>query len=76
MQHTDAMLKKVHTGLYCLRKLRSFNLCSQLLQSFYTSTMLSVLTIGLICWGGTLTKQDTSRINKLIKKAGRVIGKT
>ena len=78
MENTDAILnlKKVHTRLYCLRKLRSFDLCSQLLQLFYISTILSVLAVGLTCWGGNLTKQDTSRMNKLIKKAGGIIGKT
>ena len=30
----------------------------------------------MTCWGENLTKQDTSRINKLIKKAGLIIGKT
>ena len=76
VENTDAILKKVHTRLHCLRKLRSFDLCSQLLQSFYTLTILSVLTFGLTCWGGNLRKQDTSRINKLIKKAREIIGKT
>ncbi len=75
-ENTDAILKKAHTRLYCLRKLRSFNVSPQLLQTFYSSIISSVLTYGLTCWGGNMTKQDRNRLDKLIKKASGVVGKT
>ncbi|KAM4536419.1 uncharacterized protein PAE49_021037 [Odontesthes bonariensis] len=52
--NTDAV-KKGMSRLYFLRKLRSFNVCSELLEMF-------------------IRAGDTSRLNKLIKKAGSVIG--
>ena len=30
----------------------------------------------MTCWGGNLTKHDSGRVDKLIKKAGGVIGRT
>ena len=56
--------------LYFLRKLRSFNVCSKMLEIFYQSVVASALFFAAVCWGGSIT----SRLNKLIKKAGSVIG--
>jgi hypothetical protein len=74
-QNTEAIVKKANTRLYCLRKLRSFNVSSQLLQMFYCSSIVSVLTFGLTCWGRNLCKRDQDRLNKIIRKAGGVIGR-
>ena len=74
-QHVDATVKKMHSRLYCLRKLRSFNVRKDILQMFYTATIASVLNFGLSCWGGNMTQQDRNRLDKNIKKAGGVIGR-
>ena len=74
-EHAVKLLKKINTRMYCLRKIRSFNVSKQLLQMFYTSTVCSVLTFGAVCWGGNVTKQDKDRFEKLIRKAGGVVGK-
>ena len=34
----------------------------------------SALFFAAVCWGGSIRAGDTSRINKLIRKAGSVIG--
>lgn len=34
----------------------------------------SVLFYVVLCWGGSMTAEDRNRINKLIKKAGSVVG--
>ena len=51
-QNTDSIVKKTKPRLYCLRKLRTFNVHNTLLQLFYTSIISSTLTFGLACWGG------------------------
>ena len=45
---------------YFLRKLRSFNVCSK--------------TCAVVCWGSSIGASNTNRLNKLIRKAGPVIG--
>lgn len=72
--NTDAIVKKTNTRMYCLRKLRSFNVAPQLLQMFYSSVVCSVLTFGSTCWGGNVSKQDRDRLDKVIRKAGGVVG--
>ena len=60
--------------LYFLRKLRSFNVCSKMLEIFYQSVVASALFFAVVCWGSSIGAGDTNRLNKLIKKAGSVIG--
>ena len=60
--------------LYFLRKLRSFNVCSKMLEIFYQSAMASAIYFALVCWGSSISAKDASRTNKLIGKAGTVIG--
>ena len=51
-ENTDYKCKRVQSRMYCLRKLRSFDVQQDLLQIFYTS----IVTFGLKCWGGNITK--------------------
>ena len=75
-QNTDAVLKKVHTRLFCLRKLKSFHLRPELLQIFDSSSLSSVLTFDLSSWGGNTCKHDRRALDKIIKKASAVVGRT
>ncbi len=75
-QNTDALLKKAGTRLFCLRRLRSFDVNQQLLQMFYSTVLSSVLTFGLSSWGGNISRRDREAIDKIIKKAGGVVGRT
>ena len=71
----DHIVNKTHSRLYCLRKLRSFEIAHKILQMFFTSVVSSVMTFGLSCWGGNVTKRDRDRLDKIIKKAGGVVGR-
>ena len=68
-------MKNTKPRLYCLRKLRTFNVHNTLLQLFYTSIISSTLTFGLACWGVNLLKHDRDKLNRIIKTASVVIGK-
>ena len=74
-QNTDSIVNKLNTRLYCLRKLNSFNVNSNILQIFYTSIISSVLTFGSSVWGRNINQYDRDRLDRIIKKAGRIIGK-
>jgi len=72
--HTSHLYRKTQSRLYFLRRLRSFNICSKLLCMFYQSVVTSVLFYTVVCWGGSISKKDTNRLDKLIRRAGSVIG--
>ena len=74
-QKTDSIVKKTKPRLYCLRKLRTFNVHNTLQQLFYTSIISSTLTFGLACWGVNLLKHERKKLNRIIKTASVVIGK-
>ena len=61
MQNTNAVLKKAQTRLFCLRKLKSFDVKKDLLQLFYSSVLSSVLTFGLLACGGNACKRDKEK---------------
>ena len=72
--NTEAVYKKGMSRLYFLRKLRSLNVCSKMLKIFYQSVVASVFFFAVVCWGSSIGASDTNRLNKLIRKAGSVIG--
>ena len=45
-----------------------------ILNTFYHGIMESVLFYAVMCSGGSLTVKDRNRLNKLIRKAGFIIG--
>ena len=75
-QNTSSIISKTNTRLYCLRKLNTFHVSTDLLQLFFSSVVCSVLTFGGTCWGGNITQGDKDKIDRLIRKGGRVVGKT
>ena len=71
--NTEAVYKKGMSRLYFLRKLRSFNMCSKMLEIFYQSVVASVLFFAVVCWGSSIGASNTNRLNKLIGKTGSVM---
>ncbi|TWW54377.1 hypothetical protein D4764_0184940 [Takifugu flavidus] len=72
--NTRQLYKKTQSRMYFLRRLRSFNICRKLLWMFYQSVVASVLSYAVVCWGGSATKADLSRLEKLIRWASSVVG--
>ncbi|TWW73164.1 putative RNA-directed DNA polymerase from transposon BS [Takifugu flavidus] len=72
--NTRQLYKKTQSRMYFLRRLRSFNICRKLLWMFYQSVVASVLSYAVVCWGGSVTKADLSRLEKLIRRASSVVG--
>ena len=68
-QNTDAIISKANTRLYCLRKLKSFNV-SHMLQLFFSSIVCSVLTFGSSVWGENIPQYDRDRIERILEKRG------
>ncbi|TWW77662.1 hypothetical protein D4764_12G0010520 [Takifugu flavidus] len=66
-------VQKPMSRLYFLRRLRSFSVCSRMLNMFYQSVMASTIFFAVVCWGAGIKAKDANRL-KLIKKAGSVAG--
>ncbi|KAI3373330.1 hypothetical protein L3Q82_006624 [Scortum barcoo] len=45
-----------------------------MLQTFYHSVVSSIIFYAAVCWGSRLKTADTNRLNKLIRRAGSVLG--
>ena len=74
-ENINSVLKKVNSRMYCMRKLRSFGVNSDMLVTFYNAVICSIIMFGSVCWGGNISKLDTGRLEKIIKRAGHVVGK-
>ncbi|KAI4886690.1 hypothetical protein NFI96_004203 [Prochilodus magdalenae] len=72
--NTDILYRKGQSRLYFLRRLGSFNICRKLLQMFYQTVVSSCLFYAVVCWGGSIKKRDEMRLDKLVRRAGSVVG--
>ncbi|KAI4878333.1 hypothetical protein NFI96_010154 [Prochilodus magdalenae] len=72
--NTDTVYKKAQSRLYFLRRLGSFRICQKLLVMFYQSVVASVLFYAVVCWGGSISRRDAGRLDRLVRKAGFVLG--
>ena len=56
--------------MYCMRKLRSFGVNSEMLATFYNAVICSSSSsmFGSVCWGGNISKLDRGRLEKIVKK--------
>ena len=73
--NTEALYKKGQSRLFFLRTLRSFNVCEEAMLMFYRSVVAGVITYAAVCWGGVASARDTGRLDRLIRKAGSVVGR-
>lgn len=70
----EMVYRKGQSRLYFLRRLRSFNISRHLLCSVYQTVVASALFFAAVCWGEGARLGDRNRVNKLVKKAGSVVG--
>ena len=73
-RNAEAVYKKGQSRLFCLRRLRSFNICRTMLRMFYESVVASAIFFAVTCWGSGMRIADTNRLERLIRRAGDVVG--
>ena len=71
-ENINSVLKKVNSRMYCMRKLRSFGVNSDMLVTFHNA-ICSIIMFGSVCWGGNISKLDRGRLEKIIKKKKQVM---
>ncbi len=74
--NADALYKKGQSRLHFLRRLTSFNVSRDMLYMFYKSVVESALLFAAVCWGGGLMDKNRKRLDKLIKEAVLVLGRS
>ena len=61
--------------MYCMRKLRSFGVNSDMLVTFYNAVICIIIMFGSVCWSGNISKLGRGSLEKIVKKAGHVARK-
>ncbi|KAK0155571.1 hypothetical protein N1851_002050 [Merluccius polli] len=73
-QRITAVIKKAQQRLHFLSVLRKYNLNSNLLLTFYRSSIESLLTYCITVWYGSCTVTDRERLQRVVKVAQKIIG--
>ncbi len=74
--HIDSIVKKAQQRLYFLRQLRKFNLPQELLKTFYSAIIESVLCTSITVWFSSATKSELRRLRGVVRTAEWIIGTT
>ena len=54
--------------------LRPFRVNQAMLVTFYNAVICSLIILRSVYWGGNISKFDRGRLEKIVKKAGQVVG--
>ena len=60
-ENINCVLKKVNPRMYCMRKLRSFGVHSDMLVTFYNAVTCSLIMFSFVCRGGNISKFDKGK---------------
>ena len=72
-ENINSVLKKVNSGMYCMRKLRSFGVNSDMLVTFYNAVICSIIMFCLLGW--EYFKIREREVGKYCKKSRSCCGK-
>ncbi|XP_068116810.1 baculoviral IAP repeat-containing protein 1e-like [Hyperolius riggenbachi] len=73
--NTTATQRKAQQRLFFLRQLKKFGMAHELLRSFYSATIESVLCSSILVWFASCTGSDRYKLQRVISSAERIIGK-
>ena len=73
-QNIESINKKCQSRIYCLQKLRSLKVNTNILTTFYKSFIESVVTYGFLCWFGGLNVRNRMMLNRVVNVCGKVVG--
>ena len=74
-EHVDHITKKANQRMYLLRKLRSFNVSTDVLSLVYVSLIQSILSFNIVSWFGHTRVKDRARLNRVVNTASKIIGR-
>ncbi|KAI4890982.1 hypothetical protein NFI96_009124 [Prochilodus magdalenae] len=56
------------------RSLKSCGVQGALLRTFFDTVVASAIFYGVVCWGSSISTAERKRLDKLLKRAGSVLG--
>ena len=74
--NSELLQKKINQRLFFMKRLASFNIDLTLLNLFYESCVLSLLTFCVTAWGGNVKAKDKRKMNRCIKHANKLLKNT
>ena len=72
--NVDYIHMKAHQRLYLLRKLRNFNVSTDILVTVYRSLIESILIFNIVSWYGNLSVKNKTRLTRVVNLAGKITG--
>ncbi len=72
--HIQTQVKKARQRLYHLRQLGKFRVSPEILKTFYSGTIESVLTQCISVWYGNSSNQDCKALQRVVRLAERISG--
>ncbi len=73
-KHIQTQVKKARQRLYYLRQLRKFRVSAEILKTFYSGAIESVLTQCISMWYGNSSNQDCKALQRVVHLAERISG--
>ena len=72
-EHINSTVKKCNQRMHCLRLLKKFKIDRRILYTFHQAAIQSVMTYASCAWGPGATKADLKKLNRIQKRAARMI---
>ena len=72
--NTGKVYAKCNQRLYFLRRMKSFNVHSDILYLFYQAVIQSILTFCSVAWFSGLSSENIHKLNRIVKSASRLVG--
>ena len=75
-ENVDKIVKKANQRLFFLRQLKKFGMKKQILLQFYRSVVESILTFSIVVWYGSITGNQKTKLERVVKSASKIVGDT
>lgn len=74
-ENTDCICKKAGQRMFLIRKLKEFGVSQNILEKVYVSLIESMLVFNISVWFGYLTLTNKNKLGRIVKTAGKIIGR-
>ena len=73
--HVDLICKKANQRMYLVRKLKTFEVDKDILETIYRSLVESIIVFNIVTFYGHISVREKARLNRIVNIASKVVGK-